>query len=279
MSQGTPPRNPDFPFREEFARTKFFATQENAAWLSSSPFIPDIALLVVNFVFAAFSVAIIIWSGSNEGSAKWFIFLTNWGYLMVVLSFVGFVIVGVFQLWRRRSLLLQGKVDEELRQGLAVWNWLHALQQVIFSIGLASSILITILYYALLSPRGGFLDVSVHALNTVLTVIAICLTNFKVNVLHFIYPLVFGVAYLIFSVIYTLSGGTNTQNRTYIYSPLDWNSKPGGAAALSLPAVLIGIPVVHLICYGIMKLRVAIARHACNKVAPSGGDGIAMRHV
>ncbi|XP_065176425.1 protein rolling stone-like [Sycon ciliatum] len=262
--------NPDFPVKAEFAWSKFRPSQENALWLASSPFIPDLLMLMVHSIFAVYSVVIIFMSAfDGVESPKWFIYLSNLGYLSVMLSFVGFAVIGVHRYWRKYSLVHQNYPYEELSQALGAWRWFHSIQQIMFTIALSVSTLITLLYYTLLAPDGSFLDVSIHALNTAFCFVELCLSNFKLNILQVIYPLIAGVVYIVFTIIYALSGGTDINGNDAIYPPLDWNNKPGNAALLSLLAAFIGVPLVHLIYFGMMKIRIAIARRVSTTL-PSG---------
>eukprot|EP00117_Sycon_ciliatum_P033604 scpid74516/ scgid25829/ Protein rolling stone len=274
------PRNPDFSFMHEFALAHFRPSQENAAWQATSPFIPDVALLVVHVIFAAFTSGVIIFSGIDEvGGPKWFIYLTNWGYLSIVLSSIGFVAVCVHRLRLRQSLVRLQTSSEELEQSLSAWRWFHSAQQITFTIALDLGIVITGLYWSLLEPKGSFLDISTHALNAAMTILQLCLSHFKLNLLHTVYPVGVAATYLIVSYVYTVLGGTNTTGQAYVYAPLDWKNKPGSAAALAVPAALVAVPLVHFIVFGIMKIRVAIARHTYTRMGRGDGNNHAMGEV
>eukprot|EP00117_Sycon_ciliatum_P050270 scpid71128/ scgid35508/ Protein rolling stone len=258
----SPPTNPDFPFREEFAVAKLKPALANAAWLVTSPFVPNAVLVGIHFILAAFGVVIMILSGINEGGPKWFVFLTNWGYTHIVLSFIGFTALGIWQLRLRKSLISQKQSAVEVDMALAEWHWYHSMLQVIYTNALDLSIMITILYWTLLKPKGTFLDICVHALNAVMTLLQLFLCNVKLNLLHFVYPMTCAAVYLIFSAVYTVLGGRNTEGEPFIYSTLDWNNKPTSAALLSAGACFLGVPAMHGLAYGIMRARVAIARRS-----------------
>ena len=54
--------------------------------------------------------------------------------------------------------------------------------------------------------------------------------------LHFYHPIIYGVVYVIFSVVYQKSGGAP------IYSQLDWD-KPGDTLLLNIGLLLIVTPL------------------------------------
>ena len=56
-----------------------------------------------------------------------------------------------------------------------------------------------------------------HGLNAIFVMLDIWITAMPIRVLHFYAPMLFGVVYVIFSVIYDYSGATNAKGNTYIY--------------------------------------------------------------
>ena len=98
-------------------------------------------------------------------------------------------------------------------------------------------------------------NITKHALNSVFMVIDTCLSSIPVRLLHSLYAFLYILIYLVFSIIYWLLCGTDNQGNTYIYKSLDYdNFKPtvGGQLVVFLLVVL---PVLHLILFGITKLR------------------------
>ncbi len=56
------------------------------------------------------------------------------------------------------------------------------------------------------------------------------------------------VTYLLFSIVYWVSGGTDTEGDHFIYPPLDYGH-PATAAGLVLIVVFVVVPVVHTLLY------------------------------
>jgi hypothetical protein len=74
--------------------------------------------------------------------------------------------------------------------------------------------------------------------------------------LHFIYVIATGMVYLIFSIIFYYSGGTDAYGNNYIYHVLKWEN-PGSATIVSLGIVVLGI-FLHVIVCMIQKVRYTI---------------------
>ena len=103
-----------------------------------------------------------------------------------------------------------------------------------------------------------------HGTNAIYVVVDIFITATPLRLLHFFHGLLFGAAYIIFSVIYTMAGGTNNLNKPYIYGIIDWKSKPQVAVAYAVSCVFVGVPMIWLILYGLYRLRIMIYE-SCSK--------------
>ena len=112
-------------------------------------------------------------------------------------------------------------------------------------------------------------DVSAHAVNSIYVVCDVCVTGIPVRMLHFYQTLIFGAAFAIFSLIYWVAGGTNWEGKDYIYSSLDYTNKPT-TTAISWLAVLVSCAVLHLLMYGVYRLRAYLySRCARARVEPT----------
>ena len=67
-------------------------------------------------------------------------------------------------------------------------------------------------------------------------------------------PLLFGVTYLVFNVIYTVSGGTDREGHPWIYPITDWLGNPG-ISCLFVLAVVVMVFVVHFGLWAVAKGR------------------------
>lgn len=95
-----------------------------------------------------------------------------------------------------------------------------------------------------------------HGVNALFALIDIFVTGLPMNILHVVYPLLFGAAYAVFSVIYYSAHGTDGLGHHYVYSALDW-SKPEKAFGFVLLSVVVEV-VMYAGIYGLYRLRVWI---------------------
>lgn len=240
-------------------------------------------LAIYRGIVALYCVGWIIYSGfyPYNGQEKWFIYLTNWGYTCITLYFIlSFAVTLCYHLKEKDRYTLppmelattgasgSNLPDKTKRKGTeSDFNvdmppkGHHKAMWIIYEIGASVALLITLLYWSLLSGgnlTGVYLglDISTHALNTILLLIEIVMTSMPIRVLHLIYPMIFACIYMIFTVIYWAAGGTDAiDNKRYVYPMLDYSNKPGLAAGLFLGVTLVGMPLAHLVFYGLYRLR------------------------
>ena len=98
-------------------------------------------------------------------------------------------------------------------------------------------------------------NITKHALNSVFMVIDTSLSAIPVRLLHSLYVLLYILIYLVFTFIYWLLGGTDNQGNTYIYKGLDYDNFEPIIVGLMAVSLLVVLPVLHLILFGITKLR------------------------
>lgn len=121
------------------------------------------------------------------------------------------------------------------------------------------AIIVTLVYFIALFPLVGktnFIDMNVHGINTVFVLADVFLNARPVRLLHVLYPFLYGLLYLIFSVIYW--SGDKELNVLYP-GVLDWNH-PSKTVIVVCCLCFIGLPVLQLLHFGIYRLRLAIFR-------------------
>ena len=133
----------------------------------------------------------------------------------------------------------------------------HKVAWFFYTIASNNSFMVTVVYWSLLYNgfKIGAVDVSFHLLNSVFMLTEACLSAVPVRLLHVVYAELYGVLYLIFTVVYWLSGGTNTNGDNFIYPIVDYEAKPYDAVLLILLYALVGLPASQLINFGLFKLR------------------------
>lgn len=180
---------------------------------------------------------------SLEYKAKYFIYLTNWSYLLQA-AFVFSDLLTTVYVYKRRKDIVTGETNTLPWYIQAVW--------VLYNISNAISILVTILYYALLIPTFDHASINKHLINSIYTILLILFCAKPTRLLHVYQPVIYAAMFTVFSAIYQVSGGDR------IYSVLDWDS-PGKAALVGVLAVIIGVPITHIFCFATYTLRMFIA--------------------
>ncbi|XP_018569580.1 protein rolling stone-like isoform X2 [Anoplophora glabripennis] len=150
--------------------------------------------------------------GMTFMESSWPIFLTNWGYTLVTFqATLGFVLSCATVL---SNVFSAKNIHDSFLKLYPVYWVLH---QMAVSIGF----MITIIFWTILAPD-------------------LLIIGHPIRILHFVYPLMFGVSYAIFSVAYYYYD-INRGGSGYVYFILDWN-KP-------LPAFLVVLGVALLIVF------------------------------
>ena len=223
----------------------------------------------------------IIFSGFHwsNGEEKWFIYLTNWGYLFLTVYLIWATVLTTLQLAHQskddnkiRELQLQKcaqenvdtntKTDAEENGGAGyeyeardksifeTLRWYHKGAWVMFSITCSNAFVLSILYWALLYSGGIHgLDLSTHLFNTVFVLLEIMLSSLPIRFLHFIYPFCFATVYTIFTAVYWAISKSN------VYPVLDYGKYPVFSACLVVGAVVVGTPLMYSFVFGLFKFR------------------------
>lgn len=145
-------------------------------------------------------------------------------------------------------------------------RWFHRLCWVVFNAVMTINIVVTVLFWALLSGfpvKSQVANIHQHVMNTVLMVTELFVVAFPMRVLHFIYPMMFGLTYMLFTLILHAAAVMSR----YYQGFLDWQSVPGLSAGIALGSIFVACPIGHAIAFGLYHLRSFIAR----KVQPQGG--------
>lgn len=141
-------------------------------------------------------------------------------------------------------------------------TWYHKVTWFFYIIAANNSILVTVVYWSLL--YSGFriheADVAFHLMNSVFMLIETCISSIPVRLFHVVYAELYGVTYLVFSVVYWRSGGTGSSGEHYIYPILNYEDEPYAAAVLIILYGLVGLPAAQLLNFGLFTLRCYLHR-------------------
>ncbi|KAL4227113.1 hypothetical protein ACF0H5_015086 [Mactra antiquata] len=170
---------------------------------------------------------------------KYFIYLTNLSYLLQSVNVYLDFTITIYVHWRCK----------DIRDGdTANTTWYIQVLWTVFNINNVVSIMVTLMYYALLDPNFNHSSINTHLLNSVYTLSTLLFCAKPLQILHFYQPIIFGFLYTVFSIIYHIAGGDP------IYSVLDWN-KTGNTALFTCFLLFIGIPVLHIVMFALYTLR------------------------
>ncbi|XP_021193541.1 protein rolling stone isoform X2 [Helicoverpa armigera] len=163
---------------------------------------------------------------------KWFIYFTNWGYLLIALQ--AGLALAVLHRYRAQKFNSPCEEDEiPIPLGrrartplLCRAYWLS------HNIATDLAFVISLVYWALVhDPKiheVNALNVLVHGGNSLSMLLELAVTSHPVRAAHALYSAGAGLAYGVFSAFYWAVGGTDRIGRPAIYPALDWN-KPGSA--------------------------------------------------
>lgn len=142
--------------------------------------------------------------------------------------------------------------DEDYSQA-----WYHKVSWVFYAIAANNCLVVTVVYWTLLYTgyHVGGADVTFHLLNSFFMLTETFLSSIPVQLFHVIYAMLYGVLYVLFTVVYWSFGGTNDSGDRFIYPILDYSHKPVAATVLIVLYGLLGLPVAQLIHFGLFKLR------------------------
>ncbi|XP_008199214.1 protein rolling stone-like [Tribolium castaneum] len=219
---------------------------------------PSIVYLVYRWIIALFFLVtsvLSLWDFKYHDAdasfkPKWWIYVTNWGYTTCTLqSLIVAIILSICVLAPRL------RSNPNLQSSSLKFYKLYWVLNVIAT---GTAFEITIMYWSLIYDEK-VVDVNamtffVHANNSVLMMIDLFVVAHPIRLLHCCYPVVFGICYVVFTVIFYAAGGTTTEGQVIIYDILDWR-KPGTTTVICLAALAFTV-IVHVSCWGLYKFRI-----------------------
>lgn len=190
--------------------------------------------------------------------AKWWIYLTHWGYTTCMLQSV--LTTSMLTRW-----YCAAKNDDDQQQQppkLLLYNLYWGMNIVAIDFAYCISIMYWCFIHFQENKSLNIDTIIVHVLNSILMTIELFVTAHPMRILHVYVPICYGVVYCIFTVIYYVAGGTNIDDEPNIYNILDWR-KPSETILVCLGFAAL-IVVIHCITYALYRLRIAIYK-ACTK--------------
>ncbi|XP_038056158.1 protein rolling stone-like [Patiria miniata] len=172
--------------------------------------------VVVSLYVIGFFIGVLVLSIKSQGGAS-FVYLTTIAFMI----FIAYnVTASVNVIWD--GCIKRRNAGEELCVR-------HKTHWFLFSMTTNLNFLVTLVYWsALYTPMLPLIyDLTMHTLTSVVCLLDIFLTPVPIYLLHFVYPLLLGTIYLVFTLIFWAVGGFHRQP---IYPFLDYTDHPGRAA-------------------------------------------------
>lgn len=144
-------------------------------------------------------------------------------------------------------------------------RWYLKISWALFEMISSSAIIVTVLYFTAIYPhmssRNTFEDISVHGINSVLVIFEMIVSAYPVRLLHALYTIVFGLLYIIFTLIYW----SQSPLENIIYrGMLDWN-RPKNAIILTFVLLFLVVPFLQTVFFLLYKCRLRCYRSLYNE--------------
>ncbi|CAH0405236.1 unnamed protein product [Chilo suppressalis] len=187
-----------------------------------------------------------------------FIYFTHWGFLAIVLETGFSTAISAYAHFKR-------PIDATF--GLP---WYVKTYWVLYNVTIPVAFLITVFYWGILKTSGKIqkyapnpvLDVMLHGGNSVAMLMELVLSAHPSRLLHILQPLLFALAYLLFTVAYYFAGGLDPWGNAFIYPVIDWSKPQQTVIVVALTALF--LTLMHLVVVAIASTRDAICRRFRN---------------
>ena len=227
-------------------------------------------ILLYRYVATLYVVIVMILSALYHRSPRWFIFLTNWNFILNTFYFIAVTIMSAYH-WlnvQRIKKTNQNDLEQEDSERRNVISTEESDSSPSFFVGticvlmetsMITSIIVVLLFWIILSSEiegkssgKQFVSISRHGINLLLLLLDFMFHRIPIRVLHFVYTLLFGVLYVVMSVVYCFT----TTN--HIYGKfIDWYNNPT-TTVVTVLATFAAIFLIHFALYGLHRLKVAL---------------------
>lgn len=136
--------------------------------------------------------------------------------------------------------------------------WYMCITWVLFSAVSTGAVMVTIVFFAFLFPvmKGASVmsleNVQLHLLNSVIILLENFITGIPCRLLHVVYPILYGLLYLLFSLIYWAVDHSHV-----MYPILDWN-KPGPTVGFVFLIGFVFIPIIYTFFFLLYRLKMSV---------------------
>lgn len=180
------------------------------------------------------------------------IYLTRWNLLATALTSIS----GAYFVTQYYNGKL--KSTDRMSIGLKVY-WFMSMNTVVFAF-MISGIYWTMLYDGRVINLN---NVLVHMTNSIVLIIDLLIIQHPCRISHFIYPMLCGSIYELFTIIYTFLGGIDKNGGNYVYPILNWKEKPLFSIIVGVTSVMF-LGIMH-ICFCWLQFMRAKCATVINK--------------
>lgn len=224
----------------------------------------QILYLVYRWLLALYFLAWLIVSGVESSGPKYFVFLTNWAFI----TFNLYLIVAALSTTTKylsvhflcpaeeESFSRENDYSIEKPRGCCGYednsiSWYQMIHWLLFTLSTDLAVGVMILYWALLHSGDDVsgINANTHLVNGLVALAEIWISGVPVNFIHFIYTIIFGVVYGIFTGVYFVISGA------LVYpTVLDYNDGVGLAVGAVLGVVFVLLPLMHTVVFYLQHL-------------------------
>ena len=232
------------------------------------------------------SVYILVWlvEGINDLGSKYFIYLTNCSFLLLTLYLFVATVSCTLKFVIHKSYGNQSEPHQEhddvqvqgrrrkLRTILGADYsihvvWYQKMQWLLATVALEYAIFVSTVYWSLIHDESdgvSAVNIHVHAINGVISLCDIMFSGTVIRLFHVVYGLMFGAAYVVFTIIYYVSGGTTEDGEKHIYTILDYENHPG-SAAIVICITFVFFILLHTAIYSLYGIRQWLLNKWCTR--------------
>lgn len=222
---------------------------------------PSVKYLIYRWILATYFNFVLVLSFITAAECKqldfYAIYLTNWNVMLNAFSSLfGAILVALY--YKGKFKLDDNKMTNTLKA-----YWLVATLSTVTSISLSC------IYWPLIytGRDKGLNDALTHAGNAIVFLFDIFVNAHPPRYGHFVYPLAFGIFYgFIFSLPYTMLGGTDRDFNNFIYSVLDWKNNTKSAFIFAL-ATIVFLTFMHFVLTFLASTRVYLHQRLLSRKA------------
>ncbi|XP_039626673.1 uncharacterized protein LOC120540185 [Polypterus senegalus] len=233
--------------------------------------IPVPVWLFFRFAMWIYTFSWCIYGGIKGGSPKWLVYFTNLTYtLMSAYYMVAAVNLMAAVLYKYISTCCTvNRLGPDVPE--VAWSSPPApalpncilislrFQWLLHSVTSTSAVIVSLIYWTVIysTEKWEVVDTSInmHLTNILQVLLELMLSSIPIHLLHVLYPFIYGVLYISFTVIYWAVGTANGQEGPAVYLVLNYGERPLLASGSAVGFLVVLIPLSHLFIWSVSLLR------------------------